>query len=85
MRKKLEALQDGINQIQKLNKDFWNQLEQVPENIEAALADPGPINENRYQHIVQKLKKIIDDFENSHPGVTSKLGELMDSLSRMGF
>lgn len=85
MRKKLEALQGGINHIQNLNKNIWNRLEQVQENIEAALADPGPINENHHQHIIQKLKEIIDDFKDSHPGVTSKLGEMVDSLSRMGF
>ena len=85
MRKKMEALQGEITHIQNLNKDIWSRLEQVQENIETALADPGPIDENHHQHIAQKLKKIVEDFESSHPGVTSKLGEMVDSLSRMGF
>ena len=85
MRKKMEALQGEITHIQNLNKDIWSRLEQVQENIETALADPGPIDENHHQHIAQKLEKIVEDFESSHPGVTSKLGEMVDSLSRMGF
>jgi|GEM_PF-6546796 len=85
MRKKLWLLLGEINLIRKLNIDLGNQIEQVQENIEAILAEPGPIDENRLQHIVQKLKKIIEDFEGSHPGVTSKLGKIVDFLSRMGF
>ena len=85
MRKKLEGLQDGLNHIQNLNRDIWSRLEQVQENIETALAESDPIAEYHHQSIIQKLKKIIDDFEDSHPGVTSKLGEMVDSLSRMGF
>jgi hypothetical protein len=85
MRKKLEGLQDGLNHIQNLNRDLWNRLEQVQENIEVALANPGPIAEHHHQNIIRRLKKIIDDFEDSHPGITSKLGEMVDSLSRMGF
>jgi hypothetical protein len=34
--------------------------------------------------MIKKLNSMVNDFEKTHPELTDTLGQMMDSLSRMG-
>lgn len=81
----LKKFQDELDKIHVVDNDLSQRLKQVQEHIEVILAEPDTVTEHHRISFINKLKKIVDDFEISHPELTSTLGEMTDSLSRMGF
>ena len=80
-----EHLQQELSKDRVIDEDLWDRLVQVQEHIEEILAEPEAVTEHHRLSLIKKLRKIVDDFEISHPELTSKLGDMADSLSRMGF
>jgi hypothetical protein len=84
-RNTLERLHGEIKKTHVDDEDLWQCLLQIQDHIEEIWSEPDTVTEHHRLSLIKKLRKIVDDFEISHPELTSTLGEIVDSLSRMGF
>lgn len=62
---------------QKLLKDLSNDIQKILKESELS-------NIKDQETIIEKLRQIIHNFEDAHPTLTSVLGQILDSLSKMG-
>jgi seryl-tRNA synthetase len=81
----LDKLHDELSKLKVADEELKDQLEQIMVDIEVFLDESGDTGEHHRDNLVRRIKRIVDDFEISHPDMTSTLGEMASSLSRMGF
>ena len=80
----VEKLHEELIQPRTINKDLRVELLQIQKDIEAILSNKQDLTKHHRQRFIQKLRKVVDDFEISHPELTEKLGRIADSLGRIG-
>lgn len=81
----LDQLHDELSKVRVIDEDLRDQLQQIMVDIEVLLDESEISSEHHRDSLVKRLNRVIDDFEVSHPRLTKRLGEMAESLSRMGF
>ena len=81
----LDQLHEELSGLKIADEDLRDQLEQIMVDIEVFLDESEDTGEHHRDSLMRRIKGIVDDFEVSHPELTSTLGEMASSLSRMGF
>jgi len=81
----LDQLHDELSKVKVIDENLRDQLQQIMVDIEVLLDESEILSEHHRDSLVKRLNRVIDDFEVSHPRLTKRLGEMAESLSRMGF
>jgi hypothetical protein len=81
----LDQLHDELSKVRIIDEDLRDQLQQIMVDIEVLLDESDITGEHHRSSIIKRLNRVVDDFEVSHPRLTKRLGEMAESLSRMGF
>ena len=81
----LDQLQDELSKVKAIDEDLRERLEQTMVDIEMLLNESDINGEHHRSSLIKRLRKTVDDFELSHPELTTTLGDMAESLSRMGF
>ena len=81
----LDELHDELSELKIIDEDLQDRLHQIIVDIEVLLDESEITSEHYRDSLIEKLKRVVDDFEVFNPELTTTLGEMAESLSRMDF
>lgn len=81
----LDELHDELSELKIIDEDLQDRLHQIIVDIEVLLDESEITSEHYRDSLIKKLKRVVDDFEVFNPELTTTLGEMAESLSRMDF
>ena len=84
LRKLLHQLHDEINDTQAADEKGNALLRDLEKDIRALLERSEEHPVQLHPSLVQRLESALSHFEVTHPGLTVRISELLDSLSNAG-
>ena len=82
--KQMETFREALSEISDADEDIQKRLETVQSEIEDILRQGKMVTRHRQRDFILSLKRLVDDFELSHPELTAFIGQMAESLARMG-
>lgn len=79
--KQLHNKLDGATSIAEKDREL---LKQLSVDIQALLAQPGPVKRATHGTIIDRLKAAATRFEVSHPDLTATMAQVSKALGDMG-
>lgn len=77
----LRQLVSGLGEGETAKRE---QINQLINTIEQRLDKVESDNDELHQSVISSLKESIEQFETSHPAITSSLNQIMVMLANMG-
>lgn len=81
----MDQLHGELSKLKIIDEDLREHLYQIMVDIEVLLDESEIAVEHHRDSLIHRMKRVVDDFEVSHPELTTILGDMAESLSRMGF
>ena len=85
LKRVLDRFDDLLERSDELDQELQEQLDRIRKEIRTYMDKSEEKMKNNSTGLAEKIQKVVDDFEISHPELMATLGEMIDSLSRMGF
>jgi hypothetical protein len=84
LRETLGRLHEELARGRPIDPEVRHLLVDVVRDIEATLEPSEEESEHTLDSLVARLREATQHFEESHPSLTSAVGQVADALSRMG-
>ena len=84
LKQTLTRLHEELSRSKALDADTRALLEHVMQDIGSLLETSSQESRHEPHSLVERLRQAAADFEESHPALTSVVGEVADVLRRMG-
>ena len=84
LQQKLEQLHTELRQVESVDQGERRVLRQLSADIQELLDQGGEHAERKYDRLSERLRDGVKHLEASHPKVTLLMGQLIDTLERMG-
>ena len=84
LHEQLQGLQRELHHLESVDEPDRHLLQQSKEDIQALLEHPGGHDPSQYERLSERLAESIERLEASHPRVTLFMGQLAETLAKMG-
>jgi len=82
LHKSLEALQTELDKLDGTDEEIRDRAARLIVDIECQLENPEDMEQK--DSLLEKIPKLIDQFEVEHPRITGIMNRIMMTLSDMG-
>ena len=82
LQKSLQALQTELDKLEGTDEEIRNRAARLIVDIERQLENPDDTEHK--DSLLEKIPKLIDQFEVEHPRITGIMNRIMMTLSDMG-
>lgn len=84
LQEKLEHLHAELRQVKSVDQDERQVLKQLSVDIQDLLEQSGEHEKHKYDSLSERLREGVEHLEASHPKITMLMGQVIDTLAKMG-
>jgi hypothetical protein len=84
LHEQLQELHRELHHVESVDAHDRHLLHLLMEDLQALLEHPGEHTPSQYERLSERLAESIARLEASHPRVTMFMGQIADTLAKMG-